>query len=62
MCCVLVGASDERQVRRNAALPAVGADVLAACTEATEALKALVGAQLDQYAAIERIHGNAYKN
>ena len=52
------GASDERQVRRNAALPAVGADVLAACTEATEALKALVGAQLDQYAAIERIHGN----
>ena len=59
MCCVLVGASDELQVRRNAALPAVGAGVLAACTEATEAL---VGAQLDQYATIERIHGNSYEN
>eukprot|EP01043_Picozoa_sp_COSAG02_P049957 COSAG02_NODE_5074_length_4664_cov_17.061117_6_plen_105_part_00 len=59
--CVLVGASSPEQSKRNATVAPVGPDVLQACSEESEQLKALLyerGNIVDQYAAATRIHGN----
>jgi hypothetical protein len=52
---VLVGAYSPEEVAANARLPAIAPGVLAECGEATAALKAAVGGDLDGWSRRSRI-------
>ena len=56
--CLLVGASTPEQATRNAKIPAVPAELLEKCTQATEALRLASDPIIDPYGTVSRIHGN----
>lgn len=56
--CIIVGASTVEQVKRNSKIIKLSDACVEQCNAITDELKTLIGGSLDQYAKIERIHGN----